>query len=803
MFSFCANTFPQPSDTITVSATNEPMPSTSAKALATPDDEQLSRPARTPLTPRKLKLKKQLKYVSAERAKEQERYKSTLKGLKDQLKTKKRVENQAIKRTKQTISALKEKLKGHSLAVELADRKSELGNLKAAHKRLKDFYKKRQSVPVSRYRLLQEKLKEKNTEIQQLENTNMILKEEIEKLSAKDSSVVNLKSDMKSYSSQTRMLVFDYITLHVPTASIPLVLEQSLLPLEKKSENIPNRTTVELMARELGSIADYQCAEKLIEHKHVTLGFDATTQEGCHVNEIHFTLEKDCVVAAVDELAGGTAADYSEHILGTVENLIDTYCYFNDLDEEDRARTKKKMIGNISNSLSDRCAANRAALRIVCSEWNISLNELNCHLHPLDSIASAVRRALKNLEESRGSLLFGSDCVAANLILANNKLRFKDGKGDPRGFLAFLDKSKLPRGLLPRYRGNRLHILFHISGILIQKYNLFLDFYKTGTVSCGGLRLAIYKDFNSSLAKLELCVLGLIGKLLTAPWMRTFYTSCENEINHVQGIEVVQRVTDKVRSVIDNPVELITAECDLFGNVLADDPVLIELRQVLQQDFSESEQYKELMKACLTAILEVLQWQYSAHFEMDVTEKLKEETRSARSHNIDAEEIMGMFSASQKKAPHATVCFLSCHMRAKKNRTVKYLDGLSSEKKEPLLQKAVTYGRKQRNRRRIKQKELRDEIVRRQEAKKQKKEDKERKDLEKKLKKEGLENVLKSFPDISEEDQIKVTETLDGKLVGRRLVHVWSEESGSITYNGKDRNALAVDLLLGDLLLTD
>ncbi|KAK9515903.1 hypothetical protein VZT92_026503 [Zoarces viviparus] len=239
------------------------------------------------------------------------------------------------------------------------------------------------------------------------------------------------------------------------------------------------------------------------------------------------------------------------------------------------------------------------------------------------------------------------------------------------------------------------------------------------------------------------------------------------------------------------------------------------------------------MKACLTAILEVLQRQYSAYFKMDVTEKLKEETRSARSHNIDAEEIMGIFSASQKKAPHATVCFLSCRMRAKKNRTVKYLDGLSTEKKESLLRKAVTYGRKQRDRRRIKQKELRDEIVRRQEAKQQKKEDKERKDLEKKLKKGGLENVLKSVPDISEEDQIKVTEILDGKLVGRRLVHVWSEESGSITYNGKVekfrkasgkykigywqededyddatdwemcKNALAVDLLLGDLLLTD
>jgi len=49
-----------------------------------------------------------------------------------------------------------------------------------------------------------------------------------------------------------------------------------------------------------------------------------------------------------------------------------------------------------------------------------------------------------------------------------------------------------------------------------------------------------------------------------------------------------------------------------------------------------------------------------------MTEQLKQETKSARSHNIDTEEVMGMFSAGKHKAKSATISFLSARMRAKK-----------------------------------------------------------------------------------------------------------------------------------------
>ena len=78
------------------------------------------------------------------------------------------------------------------------------------------------------------------------------------------------------------------------------------------------------------------------------------------------------------------------------------------------------MIGNITNTLTDQCAVNHAAIRVVNREWGKSLNVLNCHLHPLDSIATAAHNSLKQQEESRGKV-FGKDCLAANIVVQMNK----------------------------------------------------------------------------------------------------------------------------------------------------------------------------------------------------------------------------------------------------------------------------------------------------------------------------------------------------------------------------------------------
>ena len=157
--------------------------------------------------------------------------------------------------------------------------------------------------------------------------------------------------------------------------------------------------------------------------------------------------------------------------------------------------------------------------------WGKLLNELNCLLHPFEHNC---RSALKSLEESKGQL-YGKDCIAGNIVLQMNKLRYKDGKGDPKGFTSFMDDKKLPRGILPRYRGNRLHILFHICGKLMEYHPIFLKFLSNGNCKCGGLQAALLSDFSNNVAIMEMQVLGVIGKLFSGPWMKMFYTSADKK----------------------------------------------------------------------------------------------------------------------------------------------------------------------------------------------------------------------------------------------------------------------------------
>jgi len=113
---------------------------------------------------------------------------------------------------------------------------------------------------------------------------------------------------------------------------------------------------------------------------------------------------------------------------------------------------------------------------------------------------------------------------------------------------------------------------------------------------------------------------------------------------------------------------LVLAKENFFGEEMAGDDTLTRLQQL-----PVDPQFEEMMWGCIKAIIQVLERQYAKYFDIHVTEKLKEETESALSHNMNAEEIMGMFSSSQQKARNATMDYLSCSMRASKNNTTHLL----------------------------------------------------------------------------------------------------------------------------------
>ncbi|KAK2158703.1 hypothetical protein LSH36_165g04045, partial [Paralvinella palmiformis] len=144
--------------------------------------------------------------------------------------------------------------------------------------------------------------------------------------------------------------------------------------------------------------------------------------------------------------------------------------------------------------------------------------------HPLDVIASSARLALKKIDGTITCQLHGVDCFAVNAVLQMNNLRYKYGKGDIKVFVLCLVANWLHKGLIYLYRGNRLQVLFHLYVIYHQYHSIFVNFLHTCT-SCGGLRSDILKDFLSTTCRIEMQVLGLLGKLLSGPWMHRFYTS--------------------------------------------------------------------------------------------------------------------------------------------------------------------------------------------------------------------------------------------------------------------------------------
>ena len=243
-------------------------------------------------------------------------------------------------------------------------------------------------------------------------------------------------------------------------------------------------------------------------------------------------------------------------------------------------------------------------------------------------------------------------------------------------------------------------------------------------------------------------------------WMRKFYHRPSDQIDHVERIAVVKQVVEHLNMDRD-PLDMLQSTKDFFGEPLKDSHTLKALRQALK----DPDQFRKMMRTVISAVVEMLERQYRKYFDTDVTEV----TKSARSHNIDAEEVMGMFSAAKKRAPNATLSFLSAKLRAQKNRTVSYLDALPVEKREYILKKATKLGFEQRSKRRLKHKELEVELQWRQAAKQQAKETTDRNLLEKKLKTIAPEQLAENFAGLSEEKLEGATDLLGGKCVGRSI----------------------------------
>ena len=134
-------------------------------------------------------------------------------------------------------------------------------------------------------------------------------------------------------------------------------------------------------------------------------------------------------------------------------------------------------------------------------------------------------------------------------------------------------------------------------------------------------------------------------------------------------ITIVKGVLETTKVYLAKPECVLTTKTDFFGNVLDERDATL---QKVQESHANETMFVKMVKVCLTAVAIVLERQYDRYFSMDINKKLEEETESARCHNIDAEEIIGMFSVAKDNAPNAKLNYLSSKIRAQKNGVVDY-----------------------------------------------------------------------------------------------------------------------------------
>ena len=141
--------------------------------------------------------------------------------------------------------------------------------------------------------------------------------------------------------------------------------------------------------------------------------------------------------------------------------------------------------------------------------------------------------------------------------------------------------------------------------------------------------------------------------MLAIPWLKKFYSS--SGLSNIDAYKLIKNVVKNIRYYIDNPEEIYSADTDMFN-------------EKLEKKFKFSEDLKNhhLIIKCLKSCDSVIVKQYCKYDNLELNDEFEDAAKSSRAHNIDAETVMGMYSAAQIAPPNATVFIFHVKLIPKK-----------------------------------------------------------------------------------------------------------------------------------------
>lgn len=131
-------------------------------------------------------------------------------------------------------------------------------------------------------------------------------------------------------------------------------------------------TTVGRMVGELGFFSDIKTVGSILASESCSLVFDATTQDGIHVNCMMVTTPSSSYLVSIERLPGGTAEDYRNHISSAIKKLADVYSSV--VSTMTYASCHKAVINKFKCCLTDQAPANHLTVFFIGERVGHPLN---------------------------------------------------------------------------------------------------------------------------------------------------------------------------------------------------------------------------------------------------------------------------------------------------------------------------------------------------------------------------------------------------------------------------------------------
>jgi hypothetical protein len=324
------------------------------------------------------------------------------------------------------------------------------------------------------------------------------------------------------------------------------------------------------------------------------------------------------------------------------------------------------------------------------SDWS----NFYCGVHPLDSFAKVSDKCLRNHEKESGvsdgkSFTHRSGSRTQALIFAVAKMFHKDGSGVPAEISAYLCTKGIRKNLIHYFVGERFHILFHNAGAVYYLRSFIIDFLQRVWGTPNSLLSAILSDLQVPVLLECLRALGLVGKVITGPWLK--YTMAERPVWELSPFYT--SVVQNLKAWCTDATPLLSdAVCIYDGCEVEKDAIW----QSLVQPNSNDGKVKAILQNICSCLLTVCERQLVDHLPGGVhhhfTESMKVKAASCTSNNISGERVFAHLDASIRRAPNGAMDFHESKILFGTNGVQGWLDDLEEQDRAEVIATARKLG---------------------------------------------------------------------------------------------------------------